>query len=331
MYLHSAMVCPICSQTNTAVLTFVTEDEGFKMMQAGRIKSTTIILKNEILHAKEAMTSTTGAALLESDRQSGIVFPALRRLTIRDLLPVIRTDAGSIEYVREVTTTNGAAIVAEGALKPESTVTFERITANVVTIANWVQASKQILDDAKQLQLYLDNRLRFNVRFAVELQLLKGTGIGNNLMGLYTGATAYAAPVTITTPTRIDVLRLAIGQLEDANYNSTGIVLHPDDWTIIDLMKIADGSYLKSDPAVANVRTLWGRPVVTTTAMTVGTFLTGDFAAAATLYDRQDPTLDIATQDQDDFVRNLIKMRMEERVSMALQLPGALIKGTFPA
>jgi HK97 family phage major capsid protein len=54
------------------------------------------------------------------------------------------------------------------------------------------------------------------------------------------------------------------------------------------------------------VRTLWGRPVVVTTAQTASTFLVGDFQKAATLYDRLDPTLDIATQDQDDFLRNLL-------------------------
>jgi len=59
------------------------------------------------------------------------------------------------------------------------------------------------------------------------------------------------------------------------------------------------------------------------------TFLVGDFQRAATLYDRQDPTLDIATQDQDDFLRNLLKLRMELRLSLTVELPGALVTGEF--
>ncbi|WP_422085406.1 phage major capsid protein [Variovorax sp.] len=305
----------------------VAVDEGFKMVQTARIKSTQIKLPTTSLHRKAALTSTTGAAALNAQRLAGFVVPAQRKLTIRDLVPNLRTDAGSIEYVRESASTNGAAVAAEGSVKGESSVTMELVTANVVTIATWLQASKQILADSAQLQNYLDNRLRYMVQFAEELQLLKGSGVGNNLLGLYTAATAYAAPITITSPNRMDVLRLAIGQLEDANYNANGIVLHPDDWTAIELLKNDDGDYLKADPSSANPRTLWGRPVVTTTAMTVDTFLVGDFATAATLYDREDLVLDIATQDQDDFIRNLVKLRMEERVSLAVQLPGAMVKG----
>ncbi len=312
--------------------TLLTADEGWKMVQTGRTKSTKIGLSVEALHGtKAAMTSvSSGITAHFSDRQPGIILPGQRRLTIRDLLPTLRTTAGSIEYVREAANVNGAATVAEGALKPESTVTMELVTANVATIATWLQASKQILDDVQQLQGYLDNRLRYMVRFAEEQQVLRGSGSGTNLLGLYTAATAYASPVTYASPTKIDVIRLALGQLEDVNYDANGIVLHPDDWTVIELLKNANGNYIKSNPADANVRALWGKPVVTTTSMAVGTFLVGDFPAAATLYDRQDPTLDIATQDQDDFVRNLIKLRVEERISLAVQLPGALVKGTFP-
>lgn len=63
--------------------------------------------------------------------------------------------------------------------------------------------------------------------------------------------------------------------------------------------------------------------------MTAGSFLAGDFAQAAILIDREAPRLDIAFEDQDDFVKNLCKLRVEERVGLAVQLPGALIAGAF--
>jgi HK97 family phage major capsid protein len=174
-------------------------------------------------------------------------------------------------------------------------------------------------------------RLRFAIRYAEELQLLLGSGSGVNLLGLYTGATAYAAPITVTSPTKIDVLRLAIGQLRNSEYSATGIVLHPNDATEIDLTKDGDGNYIKSDPNHLSAATLWGRPIVETTAISAGTFLVGDFVSAATLYDREDPRIDIATQDQDDFIRNLIKIRCEERLSLAYEMPAAMVKGTFPS
>ena len=37
---------------------------------------------------------------------------------------------------------------------------------------------------------------------------------------------------------------------------TTGIVLHPNDWMLIDLLKTTDGAYLKSNPTISNVRNL---------------------------------------------------------------------------
>ncbi len=311
-----------------SLASIVAADEGFKMLASGRIKSTAIQLPPTAIHGPQAAALVSAPGLTGVDRREDIVVPAMRRLTIRDLLPVINTRAGSIEYVRESGYTNAAAVVAEGALKPETMLTLESVTASVVTIATWVSASKQILSDNSRLGLYLDTRLRHGVRQSEEVQLLYGNGTGSNLLGLAVGATAYVAPITITSPTRIDMLRLAIGQLENAGYNATGIVLHPNDWAGIELTKTTDGDYLGVNPHVSNVRTLWGRPVVVSTAMMVDKFLVGDFRTAAVLYDREDPVLDVGTVD-DQFIRNLVTLRMEERISLALQLPGALITGDF--
>ncbi|MDK4627576.1 phage major capsid protein, partial [Kingella kingae] len=55
--------------------------------------------------------------------------------------------------------TNNADVVAEGTLKPESTLTFEPTSAPVVTIAHWIQATRQILSDAPMLESYISTRL----------------------------------------------------------------------------------------------------------------------------------------------------------------------------
>lgn len=65
--------------------------------------------------------------------------PGLRRLTVRDLLAQGRITSNALEYVRENVFTNAAAPVAEGTLKPESNITFTKETANVKTIAHWIQ------------------------------------------------------------------------------------------------------------------------------------------------------------------------------------------------
>lgn len=113
----------------------------------------------------------------------GIIMHGLRRLTIRDLLAQGRISSNALEYVREEVFTNNADVVAEKALKPESDITFSKQTANVKTIAHWVQASRQVMDDAPMLQSYVNGRLMYGLALKEENQLLNGDGTGDNPRG----------------------------------------------------------------------------------------------------------------------------------------------------
>jgi HK97 family phage major capsid protein len=119
--------------------------------------------------------------LIQPMQVPGIIMPGLRRLTIRDLLAQGRISSNSLEYVRENVFTNNAASVAEKALKPESDITFSKQTANVKTIAHWIQASRQVMDDAPMLESYVNNRLLYGLALEEERQLLNGDGSGDDL------------------------------------------------------------------------------------------------------------------------------------------------------
>lgn len=275
----------------------------------------------------KAITSVSAGVGVVADRLPGIVAPPDRRMTVRDLITPGRTESNAIQYLRETGFTNNAAPTAENTRKPESTITFALTNGNVVTIPHFIKATKQILDDFAQLESYIDGRLRYGLAFAEELQILKGSGVGNNLSGIYTLATPYAAPIVVASPTRIDVLRLALLQSELAEYPSTGIVLHPSDWAAIELLKDTTGSYIFANPQALAQPALWGRPVVSTQAQTVDTFLVGAFKLGAQVFDREQANVVIATQNEDDFVNNMITIRGEERLALAVYRPEAFVKG----
>lgn len=288
------------------------------------------------MDVKAVVTSDGASAgdLIVPDRVPGIKAPGLRRLTIRDLLNVVRTTSNSVEYVRETGFTNNAGPVAENpsGLKPESNITFEADSAPVVTIAHWIHASKQVLADAPMLRGYIDGRLRYGLKLKEEEQLLKGSGVGLNINGLVTQATAYANPgVTVQAETRIDRLRLALLQVELAEAYADGIVLSPIDWAAIELTKTADNAYLFANPRGIATPALWGRNVVPTQAMDAGEFLVGAFGGgiAAEIHDREDLTVTVATQDDRDFVKNMIKILMEERLTLTVYRPEAFVTGEF--
>ncbi|TRO29329.1 phage major capsid protein [Ectopseudomonas mendocina] len=282
---------------------------------------------------KAAITSLdTSAGSLIEPTKVGLIQPAQQRLFIRDLLNWGRTTSNSIEYVRETGFTNNADVVSENPTnpKPQSDIAFEPDSAPVATIAHWVPASRQVLSDVAMLQSYIDGRLRYGLKLKEEAQLLKGSGVGLNISGLYTQASAFANPgVTVQGETAIDRLRIALLQVTLAEYEADGIVLSPIDWTSIELTKDKNLNYLLSTAAGLVFPALWGRPVVATTSMDVGDYLVGSFRQGAQGWDREDVSVTVSTEDRDNFVKNMVTILCEERVGLTVYRPESFVKGDF--
>src|SRR5690606_11478651 len=276
-----------------------------------------------IAEVKDITSLTTDApgsvgTLVRPDRAAPVELPR-RRMTIRALLAQGNTSSNTIEYDKEKGFTNLAAPVAEGDLKPQSEIQYEEAVAHVRTIAHWMRASVQILADAPGLRSMIDNRLRYGLAYVEENQLLNGSGTGQNLEGLVTAATAFAAPAGATAADQeIDTIRLMMLQVALAEYPPNGIVLNPLNWHNIETLKDTTGRYLIGNPQGTLSPTLWSLPVVATQAMGVGKSLVGAFDLAAQIFDRQDATVEVSTEDQDNFVKNKVTIRAEESLALAI-------------
>lgn len=287
------------------------------------------------LEVKATITSlTTDAAgsagdLVQTTRLPGIIAPPDRKLTIRDLLMQGRMDGNALEYVRETGFTNNAGMVAEGTKKPQSDIKFDLVSTTAKVIAHYMKASRQILDDSSQLQSYIDGRLRYGLAFKEEQQILNGDGTGQNLLGIIPQATEYVRPagVTPSSETIIDTLRYAMLQAVLAEYPASGHVLNPIDWASIETLKDSTGQYIIGNPQGAASPTLWRLPVVETQAITAGKFLTGGFSMGAQIFDRWLSRVEVATENEDDFINNLVTILAEERLALAVYRPEAFIYG----
>ncbi|WP_313045534.1 phage major capsid protein [Brevundimonas sp.] len=312
----------------------VAESDELKSFIAGGGKGRVSIAVKAIISSLTTDANGSAGDLIVPQRVDGIITPAQRRMTIRDLLTPGNTASNAIQYVKETGFTNNAATVSEtsGATKPQSEIKFDIVTTPVTTIAHWVLATKQILDDVPQLRSYIDGRLRYGLEYVEEGQMLNGGGTGTDLNGIYTQATAYSAPTTLPGPvTSIDVLRLAMLQAFLAELPPTGHVLHPTNWAEIELVKDTTGRHIIGNPVNGGPSTLWRLPVVETPAMTVGKFLTGAFKLGAQIFDREEANVEISTEDSDNFRKNLVTIRAEERLAMAVYRPEAFIKGDLAA
>ncbi|KQP53042.1 phage major capsid protein [Methylobacterium sp. Leaf106] len=219
------------------------DSEGFKGVKEqgsqyrGQIRAT-VETKNIMTAPATLGTGVSpSSSLVVTDRQ-GIVNLPDRPLRVRDLITPGQTSSNNIEYPVETGFTNAAAMVAEGARKPQSELTFDLKSAPVRTLAHIFKGSRQLLDDAPGLVSYIDGRARYGLEFVEEAQILYGNGTGQNLTGIIPQASAYAAPFTPTAETPIDRLRLAILQATLALYPSTGIVLNDTDWARVSILLV---------------------------------------------------------------------------------------------
>ncbi len=279
-------------------------------------------------------SSTPG--ILNAQRVAGIVPLAERQLRIRDLLQQSRTTNNAVDFVKENAFTNAASPQGvDGTAKGESADTFVIDSERVTTIAHWIPASRQILDDLPGLRGFIDRKLMYGLKLKEETEILSGDDLLTHLNGLYTQATAYAGTYAVSGDTRIDKLNWAILELEDGDDMPTGIVLNPVDYRRI--MAVKDetngantGNYVVGDPmgGVLQVPTMWGIPVVRSNSIAAGAFLVGDFSKAE-IFDRQDAVIDLSTDYDDYFVKNKVALRAEERLTVVCYRPTAFIKGTF--
>lgn len=294
-------------------------------------KSAKLMVKATITSATADAAGSAGALVVEH-RVPGVVATPERKLTIRDLLMPGTTDSNAITYVREkLFTNNAAAQASEGAKKAQSDLQFEEITTGVKTLAHFVKASRQILDDAAMLQSYINGRLTYGLKLVEDKQLLSGDGAAGGLTGIMNVAQAFADPAKLAAYTIIDQLRLAQLQVILAEYPSNGFVLNPIDWAKIELEKDGMGRNIIGNPQSLAQPTLWGIPVVQTQAMAAGSFLTGAFDLGAQIFDRQQSGIAVSTENEDDFVKNLVTVLCEERLALAIYRPEAFVKGTLAA
>ncbi len=310
---------------------FIDSDQ-FKDMQEGRAGRARLELKTAIINA-------TGASqpLVPADRLDGFNTTPNRILSIRDILPASTTTSNLIEFVRENTFTNsagpqigGSPEAYENVTKPESGITFTLVSEPVVTIAHFIPASKQVLEDSVSLQSFINGRLMYGLKLFEETQLVTGSGSNHELNGFHTQATAY----TVQSPNltnEIDIIREMIKQAHVAEYQPDAILLNPQDWYDIDVRKVgsSDDRYVVGNPREVSTPRLWGLPVVVTTSITSGQVVVGSFRMGAEIKDRSAAVVEVSLEDSTNFQKNMVTIRAEERVALCVYRTEAFLKATI--
>jgi len=305
------------------------ESDSYKNMGSGEFKASQS-LKGFFTKDLDT-TDPKGGILVSPQTIAGVLTPPQEDLRIRDLLNVQRTTSNAIEYIVETGFTNASAVAPEKSLKPQSDLTFDIESATVKTLAHWIPATRQIIQDAPMLRNYVDGRLTYGLALTEEAQILYGDGVGDNMAGIMTNPNVQNVGGVAAADTRIDHLRRAITRTLLAGYPATGIVLHPSDWEDIELQKGTDGHYIWVSVVNGGETRLWRVPVVQSTGMNEGEFLVGAFGLAGQLWDREQANVRISEHHADYFARNMLAILAEERLALTVYRPEAFVRGAFTA
>jgi HK97 family phage major capsid protein len=244
------------------------------------------------------------------------VLPPVEYQTTAPLLEVcgrVTVSAGVVDWV-EVGGDPMAAVVAEGAAKPEAAFTMTPKTAALETLAHWVQITRQALEDASYIRSLIESKLRRGLLNKAESDMAAAIDASTAVQT----ATATAAQGGL-----LAAIRVGIGKVQAAGFNPNAVALNPADYAVLDLavMNIAAAT-----PTSQN--TFWGMRPVSAAAIPVGKAYVGDFAAGATLFDRGVTNVFLSDSHASLFISNILVILAEARLKSAVTEPLAICECT---
>ena len=140
--------------------------------------------------------SGSGSAVRPGCRQT-----LFQPLTIENLLGANLATTNTVRYAVEGTATSGAAGVAEGGDKPQSTIAISTLDEPVKKIATTLVTSDELMEDVPAVQSFVNSRLSLFIGNEVERQLIRGTASDNEVQGLLVGRSVpiYAGGTAVGT------------------------------------------------------------------------------------------------------------------------------------
>ena len=245
-----------------------------------------------------------------------------RELLIADLFSTEQISGNAVTFYPESSTTEGGPdVVAEGAKKPM--MSFGDPTAKTVSlskIASYMKETEELVEDTPWLASAINGRGMYEHQLKVE-DFLVAQLMGTSGVQTQTGLGAddiFAAATAVKNQTKLP---------------ADAIVINPADYQTLRLAKDENGQYYGGGyfygqygtNGIIEQPSLWGLRTVVSPAVPAGEAIVGAFRLGAEVLKKGGVTVDIANQNEDDFIKNLICILIEERIALAVRRPDAFI------
>lgn len=270
---------------------------------------------------KTLMTTSAGWAP-ENTRTGRVVDFATRPVQVTDLVPQTTTSQSAVVFMEETTFTNNAAERAEGVAYPEAALALTEQSSTVRKIAVFIPVTDEQLEDEPQVRGYIDTRLPFMLRQRLDSQILNGDGTAPNLRGIL-NVSGIQTQAKGTDPVPDAVYKAMTKVRVTGRAMPNGVVMHPNDWQDIRLLRTADGIYIWGNPSDAGPERIWGLQVAQSDAITENTALVGDFANYSELANRRGIDVQVSNSHGSFFAEGKQAMRADLRAALIVYRPAA--------
>lgn len=284
-------------------------------------------------------TNLTGSYFVAPTVVPGIINQPYNQTHLRNVLATGNTNSNMIRYVRDNGGEGGPTMVAEAATKPQMDRDLAILDAPVRKVATYLRVPEEMIEDIPFLTSFLTSVGTEEVLAIEDTQILYGDGTGQNLSGLGTAGnfTAFAADAggaaasgVVVSPNNFDVLRYADKQMRVLKRTPSIALVSPVDYVKMISTKDSTNNYVLSGGGNGLIPSVNGIPIVQMNQVTAGDFFVID-RNAAQIFFRSSITVRFYEQDQDNAIKNLVTIVIEERLALPIYYITGIIKGTFAA
>ena len=274
--------------------------------------------------ATDIQTSPSGAVDFATTFDRNVVTAARTPLVIRDLFGSETISGSTLVYLVEGALQGAPAVTAEAAEKPQ--IHFADPTVKTVSLAKvacHIKESDEYINDFPFLASAINGRLLYELGLVEQAKLVTDL-LGTS--GILSDTTSWTASSTATELADL-ILKAAMDVEQNSGFAADAIVLNPADWYVLRVAKDGENRYYGGGMFGAqNIPNLWGIPVCTSASMAAGTIAVGAFKTCGSVVQNGGVSVEAVNTNEDDFVKNLMTIRAEERLALAVRRPAGFKK-----
>lgn len=244
------------------------------------------------------------------------------QLTAYDVFPKIpikeSNNNGVIRYYDwdEATTVRAAAMVAEGAVFPESTAKWATYTIPLRKIGDTLPVTEEFYEDEAMFAAELNMFLEANVKIKREDQIINGDNTGENLKGIFASVPEYTAVASgITDASIYDLIPVVSSDItisRGSKYTPNFAFMNKADILKMQLKKDGNNNYVIPPFVDRNGEVVDGILVIENNTVAANTMVLGD-SRFARIYEKTGISLSRGYVDA-QFVEDMETIKVRQRL-----------------